>query len=400
MKKVRIAQTTMVLCISAGMLIVIPSFLKHFTKSGKEQEGIILVNGRIEGTEVAIGSKLPARVVKVNFDEGEHVKKGDVLVELDAGEIQAAYEESQAQITRARHNLENAKEQVIRTQEQLAKAKIAFALAKQQVSLNILQAESAVREAQAGLEQAKALASKAKTQYEHAAKLRQEDAASDLEYIYARDALDAQNAAVEMAEQKLTQAKQALKLAEANKSQIKLKEHDIAVIESAVRQARASVGIAQAGLEAAKSAAKILALKLNDAKIVAPSDGVVVSRIVEPGEIVGIGSTVMVLVNFNELYLKGYLPNNQISKIKIGSPARVYVDAFGDKFFDAKVTKINQQAEFTPKTVDTPQQRVKLVFGLELKVDNKEQFLKPGMPADAVIKVNPSVKWCKPADLR
>ena len=203
-----------------------------------------------------------------------------------------------------------------------------------------------------------------------------------------------------MAEQKLAQAEQALKLAEANKSQIKIKEHDIAVMESAVRQAMAGVGIAKASLEAAKSAAKMIAIKLADAKIVAPSDGVVISRIVEPGEIVGVGSTVMVIVNFNDLYLKGYLPNNQISKIKLGAPARVYVDAFGDKYFEAKVTKINQQAEFTPKTVDTPQQRVHLVFGLELKVDNKEQLLKPGMPADAVIKVNPSAKWCKPADLR
>jgi len=400
MRKVRIAQATMVFCVSAGLVIAIPSFFRYITGNPSSKPGVILVNGRIEGTEVAIGSKLPARVLKVNVREGQQVKKGDVLVELDASEILATYEESQAQISRAKHSLENAKEQVIRSQEQLAKAKIALELVKQQIDLNILQAESAVSEAQAGVDQAKALANKAKTQYEHSAKLRQEDAASDLEYTYARDALDAQNAAVRMAEQKLAQARQALKLAQANKSQIKIKQHDIAVMESAVRQAKSTVGIAQAGLQAAKSAAKILQIKLKDAKILAPSDGVVVSRIVEPGEIVGMGSTVMVIVNFDKLYLKGYLPNNQISKIKLNAPARIYVDAFGDKYFNAKVTKINQRAEFTPKTVDTPQQRVKLVFGLELKVDNSDRLLKPGMPADAIIKTDSSAKWCKPADLR
>ncbi len=400
MRKVRIAQATMVFCVSAGLIFAIPSFLRYLTGGSASRQRVLLVNGRIEGTEVAIGSKLPARVLKVDVKEGQEVKKGDVLVELDASEILAAYQEALAQVSRAKHNLENAKERVISSREQLAKAKIALELTKQQIELNILQAQCAVQEAQAGVDQAKALASKAKTQYDHSAKLRQEDAASDLEYTYARDALDAQNAAVRMAEQKLAQAKQALKLAQVNKSQIKIKQHDIAVMESAVRQAESTVGIAHAGLEAAQSAAEILKIKLQDTKIVAPSDGVVVSRIVEPGEIVGMGSTVIVLVNFDRLYLKGYLPNDQISKIKLNAPARVYVDAFGDKYFKAKVTKISQQAEFTPKTVDTPEQRVKLVFGIELSVDNANRLLKPGMPADAVIKVDPSAKWCKPADLR
>ena len=99
------------------------------------------------------------------------------------------------------------------------------------------------------------------------------------------------------------------------------------------------------------------------------------------------GATTLVVIDFSKLYLKGYLPSNRISQIKLNDPARIFLDAFPGKTFDARITKINQQAEFTPKSVDTPQQRVKLVFGhVELRVTNNGSHLfKPGMPADAVI---------------
>lgn len=398
MKKTRIAQATLVCCLSIGMIVAVPSFLWRF--GGNHREGVILVNGRIEGTEVSVGTRIPGRVSAVHFTEGQNVRKGDLLVELESDDVQAAYQQAKANVSQAKHYLENSKEQVIRAKEQLAKVTIALGLVKQQTDMNIRQAKSAVKGAQAAVDQAKALASKAKTQYEHSAKLYKEDVASELEFIFARDSLAAQTAAVRMAEEKLNQANQMLQLAEIRKSEIKMKEHDLEVMKSTVRQSQASVGVAEASLQGAIAAAKMIEIKLKDAKIFAPCDGVVVTRVNEPGEVVGIGSTVMVLVDFGKLYLKGYLPNNMISKIKLNDPVRIYVDAFEDKFFSAKVTRINQQAEFTPKTVDIPKQRVKLVFGLELQVDNSKRLLKPGMPADAIIKTDPAVKWCLPKDLR
>ena len=121
---------------------------------------------------------------------------------------------------------------------------------------------------------------------------------------------------------------------------------------------------------------------------------------VEPGEIVAAGSTVAVLIDFDRLHLKAYLPNKLIGKVTLNDPARVFLDAYPDTHFDAKVTKIHQQAEFTPKTVDTPQQRVRLVFGLELTVANKDRRVKPGMPADGVIQIDKQAAWKTPADLR
>ncbi|MFA5865400.1 MAG: efflux RND transporter periplasmic adaptor subunit [Phycisphaerae bacterium] len=398
MKKIYIAQTSLVFCLAAGLVIGIPTFLMRMSNSSRT--GVLLVNGRIEGVEVAIGTKLPGRIAKVHVHEGQEVRAGTPLVELEANDVQAAYEQAQANVRQAQSNMESSNEQVFRAREQLAKTKIGLEYIKRQTDLNTRQASSAVKEAEAAVDQSKALLNKVRTEFNHAAKLQKEKAASDLEYDNARDALRAQEAGERMAELKLEQARDSLSLAEARKSEIKMQEHDLAVMESSVRQATSAVGIAKAQVQAAEASTKMVEIQLRDTKIVAPCDGIVVTRVVEPGEVVTAGATTVVIVDFDKLYLKGYLPNNQVSQIKLNDPAHIFLDAFPDKIFEARVTRVNQQAEFTPKSVDTPQQRVKLVFGVELQVSNPARTFKPGMPADAVIKVVPSAEWCLPADLR
>jgi HlyD family secretion protein len=398
MKKVHIAQATLVFSLAAGLVVGVPTFL--WKVGSGHRAGNLLLNGRIEGVEVAIGTKLPGRIAKVNAQEGQEVKAGTLLVELEANDVQAAYDQAQANVRQARHNLESCNEQVIRAREQLEKAKIGLSLIKQQTELNINQAGSSIQEAQAGIDQAKALLNKVRTEYDQAAKLQKANAASDLEFTFAKDALTAQEAAVRMTVLKQEQARDGLKLAEARRAEIRMQEHDLAVMESTVRQAQAAVGVAKAQLQASEASAQMFEIQLKDTKIIAPCDGIVVTRVIEPGEVVSAGATTLIIVNFDKLYLKGYLPNNEISKIKLNDPARIYVDAFPDKYFEAKVTKINQQAEFTPKNVDTPQQRVKLVFGIELRVNNTSRTFKPGMPADAVVKTDPAATWCLPSDLR
>jgi HlyD family secretion protein len=398
MKKVYVAQGILVFGLAAGVVIGVPSFLSRLSNGNRA--GVILVNGRIEGTEVAIGTKLPGRISKVLVHEGQEVHANDPLVELEASDLQATLEQAQANVSQARHNLENSTEQIFRSEEQLAKAEIGLALVRLQTDLNIKQSTAAVKEAEAAVDQARALRDKTQTEFDHADKLQRANAASDLEYTFAHNGLQAQEAGLRMAQLRLEQARDAQKIAESRVSEIKMQEHDIAVLKSTVRQAKAGVGIAQAQLQAAQASERICQIQLKDTKILAPCDGMIVSRVSEPGEVVSAGSTVLVVVDFDQLYLKGFLPNNQYSQVKLTDPARISLDAFPDKTFDAKVTKINQQAEFTPKTVDTPQQRVKLVFGLELQVENKSRLFRPGMPADAVIKVDTKAEWCKPDDLR
>ena len=400
MKKVRIAQATLVFGIAGGLLLALPGFLRH--AGDNSRDGLILVNGRIEGTEVAVGSKLPGRVSAVYVTEAQAVKAGTLIAELEADDVQAACDQAQANVLQAKHTLENAKEDVIRSGAQLEKARIALQLTETQTGLGIIQSQAAVEEAQSAVKQAQALLSRTRTEYENARELREKDAASKLELAYAKDALEAQEAAVQMAQHRLEQAQQGRLLADARKSEIQICRHELTVVESTLRQAQTTVGIAQAQLDAAQATLRIFEIKLKDTKIVSPCDGVVVTRAVEPGEIVNAGATLAVVVDFDRLFLKAFLPSKLISLVKLNGPVRVYFDAFPDRFFEATVTQVNQQSEFTPKSVDTPQQRVKLVFGLELTItDNRERLIKPGMPADAVIKTDPKSEWpTSSSDLR
>jgi HlyD family secretion protein len=118
---------------------------------------------------------------------------------------------------------------------------------------------------------------------------------------------------------------------------------------------------------------------------------------VDSGEVVGAGTPLLVLVDLDRLYLKVYVPEVEIGKLRLGLPARVYTDAFPDQPFAASVRHIASQAEFTPKEVQTPDERVKLVYAVKLYLtENPGHRLTPGLPADAVIRWDPDVPWERP----
>lgn len=99
------------------------------------------------------------------------------------------------------------------------------------------------------------------------------------------------------------------------------------------------------------------------------------------------------LVRLSQIELKIYLPESLIGKVKLDAPARVRVDAFPKRLFDARIERVDQEAQFTPRDIHMPQERTRMVFGVTLAVDNRERLLKPGMPADAWILWQPRAGW-------
>ncbi|OQA13423.1 MAG: putative efflux pump membrane fusion protein [bacterium ADurb.Bin363] len=133
---------------------------------------------------------------------------------------------------------------------------------------------------------------------------------------------------------------------------------------------------------------------LDDTNIYAPSDGVILTKVAELGEVLSPGGVLFTMVDLNKLYMKAYLPEELFGKIKIGSEARIYLDAYKDKYFEATVKEMNQQAEFTPKNIEVKDQRVKLVFGLKAYIkDNSAGEAKPGMPGDTRVKYEDNARW-------
>lgn len=136
---------------------------------------------------------------------------------------------------------------------------------------------------------------------------------------------------------------------------------------------------------------------LTDLTITAPSDGTVTTRMVDVGEVVSTGVPLLEVVNLDRLYLKVYVPEVQIGKVRLDLPAKIYTDAFSDRPFDATVRYIASKAEFTPKEVQTPDERVKLIYATKLYLkENPDHRLTPGLPADAVIRWKEDVAWAKP----
>ncbi len=135
----------------------------------------------------------------------------------------------------------------------------------------------------------------------------------------------------------------------------------------------------------------------DDLTLTAPADGIITNRLHEPGVVIAAGTPVVTIVNLDQLHLKVYIPEIQIGKLRRGLPARIYTDAFPETPYEATVGYIASRAEFTPKEVQTQDERVKLVYAVKLDVTaNPDHQLTPGIPADAVIRWNESVAWSAP----
>lgn len=140
--------------------------------------------------------------------------------------------------------------------------------------------------------------------------------------------------------------------------------------------------LARARRDQAEAAAAVLRKKLADCTITAPQGGTVINRFMEPGELAGPGAAVVRIADLSELTINVYVPETQLPRVLLGQKAGVMVDAFDNRTFEGSVVHISQTAEFTPKNIQTKDERVKLVFAVKVRVPNPDGILKAGLPAD------------------
>ncbi len=183
--------------------------------------------------------------------------------------------------------------------------------------------------------------------------------------------LDAQ---VDVAQARYERAEAAVQAAQAQLEALRAgaTQEQIAVVEAQVKQAQA--------------AADLLKVQADKMTLTAPTSGLVMERTVHRGEMAAAGATLMTIANLDEVTLTIYIPEDEIGKVKVGQAVEVSVDSFPGKVFEGRVNYIASEAEFTPKNVQTKKERVNMVFAVKVKIPNPEHELKPGMPADAVIK--------------
>lgn len=301
------------------------------------------LSGNIEAHESVVSFRVQGRIGELLADEGQEVEQGQVIARLEAKDArqQVALDESGVAVREA-------------------ELKLALAGSRQQ---EIQSAEEALRDAEADLAQRK-------LDFDRAEQLYRKDAGSK----QARD-----------------QAETAVKRATASVARAR---EQLALVREGTRKEQ--IAVSRAGVEQARERLELSRVNLGFSTLVAPITGTVLVRQAELGEIVVPGTPVVTIADLTRVWMRAYVPETDLGRVRWGQSVRVKTDTFPGKTYNGRISFIAAKAEFTPKTVETQVERVKLVYRIKIDLENPRHELKPGMPADAVIELGGAPAEKKP----
>lgn len=391
-KKLRLYLLWVVL--AAGLGYAVWGF-SYLYLQNKKDPGLILASGRIEGTEVTVGTKVAGRIERLLVKEGDTVGKGALLAEVSSNEIRARWERAQAAISVAHRNLSRQTQNVNYWDHKVKESETSLEFARKQIEDQIWQAEAGLGAATAALARVEANLDWWQKESLRLEDLYRQGMVSTQSVDNAKASLRAAVAEVDQLRKERERAEVAVRLAQNARLQVDIQEKQRAAALSMRVQSQEATEAARMEMKMAEAGAKEAQSVLEDCRIAAPISGTVMTKIAEEGEVLAAGRPILTLIDLSDIYLKVYIPEVEIGKIRLGNPARIHVDAYPGRPFEAKVTHINQEAEFTPKNVETKQERVNLVFAVKLTASNPQGLLKPGMPADGVIKYKDGTPWPK-----
>lgn len=316
--------------------------------------GIAGANGRIEATEIDIATKNPGRVKDILVHEGDFVTAGEVLVKMDTDVLEAQRREADAQRRRAIVGVTTAKAQVV--QRKAEKTAAIAVVAQRKAELDAAQKRFARSE-----------------------ELTKRGTA-------AVETLDNDRARYEGA-----------------KAAVSAAEAQVAAAESGVSAAEAQVINAEAAVDAAKATVDRIQADIDDSTLKSPRDGRVQFRVAEPGEVLGAGGKVLNIVDLSDVYMTFFLPTEAAGRVAIGSEVHLVLDAIPQYVIPARATYVADVAQFTPKTVETAEERQKLMFRIKAKLPPELlkkyiRQIKTGLPGMAYVRLNPEAPW--PAKLQ
>ena len=292
----------------------------------------VSVTGTIEAIQVDVSARIAGRIIERPVNEGDRVVAGQLLVRLDETELAAEVRRQEA---------------AVRTSQSALNDLLAGARREE------------MEDARAALQSASATREWTERDFRRAEGLFRQT-------LIAAQEVDRARQAYEVAAAQEKSARQKLLLLEAGSR------------PDQVEAARGQLAQAHNALDMART-------RLKEMTILSPLDGVVLRKNLEVGELASPGVPILTLMKPSDIWVRAYVPEEEVARIKVGSPAQVAVDGYPARRFPGRITEIAAEAEFTPRNVQTRKERVNLVFRIKIAVDNPEGILKPGMPADADI---------------
>ncbi|MGB9731887.1 MULTISPECIES: HlyD family secretion protein [Calditerrivibrio] len=365
-----------------------------------KDDGKIVISGRIEADEINFSFKYPGMIEEINFSEGDFVLKDTILARIKANDIKAQVNRSKIEEKTASTAMDAKYLQYQSALNRIEQLKIKKQFLTDSINNEILMAENNVKNAdhklkmdRINIQKARANFEKIKNDYERFKVLYNENAIPKQKF-------DEIEAAYKISQEDLSLTEESLKISEKNFLSAqnslaisKARKKEIEAIEKEIKAAEKDIGIIKKEIEIASlnklktiELTNELTSHLEDTIIKAPNNMIITKKFFQKGEIIAAGQSLAVGYNPQEIYFRGFVPEPLLGKIKLNMEGDLKIDSYPNKSFKGKITFINSRSEFTPKDVQTPQERVKQVFLIKAKIEDKKNILKPGMPADFIIK--------------
>ena len=378
------------------LLVAGGTLLYYFFLYPSEDEGTdIPVSGNIEVTTVEVSFKIPGKIERLAVEEGDRVKEGQLIASLEHRDLmaqkvraEAALESAQSRVPTLRKSIELQDKSIL---EEISQAQAALQAAQARLQQFLAGSRpQEVQAAKAGLDQAQADLVRRKADMDRAEKLFKSNFISAQDWDSAINAHDVAAASlrkarethalvvegprkeeIEAARAQWEQAQAALQLAKAHRLQVEVLRKDLLTAQALIKEASTAIAVIET--------------QIGYTRLAAPLSGVILVKNAEAGEFVVPGGAVVSLGDVEKPWLKAFINENDLGRVKLGQKVSVTTDSYPGKVYPGKITFISSEAEFTPKNVQTAKERVKLVYRIKVSLENPRGELKPGMPADGKI---------------
>lgn len=366
-----------------------------FRAINRTPDNRVLISGNIELSEVNIAFKTAGRLIERSVDEGDRVAKGQVIARLDRDQLLQQRDRERAALNSAISQLAQAgtavewQQQTLEADVGQRRADLMSATAR----LNELKSGSRpeeIQESKAAVDSAQAELDRAQKDWDRAQVLHKNDDISTAQFDqfrgrfvtaqaqlkqaqerYALVLAGPRKETIEAAQGQMQRAQANVKAAEANRFEVRRRQEELVTRRAEIERARAQVALIES--------------QLNDTVATSPVSGVVLVKSADVGEVLAPGTTVVTIGDIDHPWLRGYINERDLGRVKLGSKVKVTTDSFQGKSYAGRISFISSEAEFTPKQIQTKEERVKLVYRVKIDVENPQHELKSNMPADAEI---------------
>jgi len=379
------------------LLIIAGLIIRHYLS--RQNHDFIFLSGRLEGYETDISPKYGGKITYIAGREGRRVHINELLVKIDDSELRAQLKAADANLSVSKQQEKQALLQINIIKNQISQAQLNVTQSTGESQGTITQAQSNLASAQTQLLQAQEQLTQAQSElylatltYNRYRNLlsngsipRQEFDRAQNNFNIAITNEQIRREGLDIAKSQIAAAEGALTQAQTTSLNPSIKKSQVSSLQTQLKQGYSQLEAARSNIKKSQADRQLILAQMSYLNIKSPINGIIIARSAEPGEIVSTGRTILTVLDFNTVYLRGYIPEGSIGLINIGKRASVFLDSAPKTPIPAWVSEIDAEATFTPENIYFRDDRVKQVFGVKLNLYNPQGYAKPGMPADAEI---------------